>query len=142
MPFEIPVLDITRDANVDLSAKQFFIVKAVAGGKVGLAAAGEQSYGILQDKPASGKAGSVRVYGVSKVVAGAAIAEGDPITSDANGKAKSAVKASTNTSDAGAIADPLVGSHVLGIALEAAAADLDVITVLITHSGAVPTTAS
>lgn len=142
MPFEIPVLDITRDANVDLSAAQFLIVKAVAGGKVALAAAGEQSYGILQDKPGSGKSGAVRVYGVSKVVAGAAIAEGDPITSDAAGKAKTAVRGSTNTSDAGVAADPLVGSYVLGIALEPAAALNDVITVLITHAGAVPTTAS
>lgn len=142
MPFEIPVLDITRVAAADLSAKQFFIVKADAGGEIALAAAGEQSYGVLQDKPGLGKSGAVRVYGVTKVVAGAAIAEGDPITSDAAGKAKAAVKASTNTSDAGVAADPLVGSYVLGIALEAAAADLDVITVLITHAGAVPTTAS
>lgn len=142
MPFEIPVLDVTRDAAADLSTKQFFIVKRSGAGQINVAAAGEQCYGVLQDKPnAAGRSGSVRVYGVTKVVAGAAITEGDPIASDAAGKAKAAVTGRTNTSDAGAANDALIGSYVLGIALEPAAADGDVISMLITHAGAVPQTA-
>lgn len=143
MPFEIPVLDLPHlSAAADLSAKQFFIVKRTGVDAINVAGAGEQCYGVLQDNPVLNDEGRVRVYGVTKVVAGGVIAEGDPIASDAAGKAKAAVKGSTNTADAGVAADPVVGSYVLGIALESAAADGDVISMLITHAGLLTTVAS
>src|SRR5687768_2741480 len=107
-------------AGADLSAHQFKFVKLSGTGLqvVVCSAAGENAFGVLQDKPdAQGKAASVATLGVSKVVAGGAIAPGDLVTTDAQGRAIAAAKASTNTADAGAASDPLVGSHVQGVAM-------------------------
>lgn len=120
MSFEIPVLDISLDASTDLSAKQFFFIETSSSSEAALSGAGEVVTGVLQNKPdAAGKSASVRVYGVSKVTAGAAITAGAEVSSDANGKA------ATSTT----------GDYIVGIALEAAAADGDIIAVLITHAG-------
>jgi hypothetical protein len=142
MAYEIPVLDITLTAAADLSAKQYFAVAVDTNGKAALAGAGVQAIGILQNKPIAGAAAQVRVYGISKMVAGAVVAKGAAVAADTNGKAKAAVAATVNTSDAGAAGDPVVGSYALGIALESAAADLNVITVAILQMGAIPTTAA
>lgn len=139
MSFQSNGTDLSRHAATDLSGSQFRIVKGVAGG-VALSGAGERSFGILQNKPAAGQAGTVRVGGVSKVVAGGAVAQGAAITSDPTGRAITATLARTKTDDAGAAVDPLIGSYVLGEAIEAAANAGDLIAVLITHAGAVPTT--
>ncbi len=142
MGFEYPVLDITLLAAADLSASQYLLVKADANGKAALAAAGEAPIGVLQNKPTAGQAAQVRLYGVSKVVAGAAIAKGAFVASDANGKAKAAQAAYTNTVDAGVAQDPLIGSHVIGIALDAASAANEIIPVALLHLGAIPTTSA
>ena len=134
--------DITLLAAADLSAKQFYAVKVDSNGKAALAGAGEHAIGVLQNKPTSGNAATVRISGATKMVASAAIAAGAVVAATAAGKSVTATKASTNTSDAGVAADALVGSNVLGVALTAAGADLDVHEVCITHSGAVPTTAA
>lgn len=102
-------------AGSDLSTKQYYIMK-FSTGKLALAGDGELPCGILQDKPnADGVSGTIAVRGVSKCVAGAAVTQGVLVASDANGK----VVASIAT------------DNVLGIALTGAAADLDVISVLI-----------
>ncbi len=130
-------------AGADLSAHQYKFVKLNGTGQVVVCgAAGESAFGVLQDKPnAAGKAACVATLGVSKVVAGAAVAPGDLVTTDAQGRAVAAVKASTNTADAGAASDPLVGSYVQGIALTAGAVD-QLISVDLQKMGAVPTTAA
>jgi hypothetical protein len=140
MAYEIPVLDITLTAAADLSAKQFHAVKVDSNGAAALAGAGENVIGVLQNKPASGQAASVRVYGITKLVAGAAITKGAVVAADASAKGKAASASVVNTSDAGAASDPVIGSYAFGIALEAASADLEVIAVLLTHQGAIPTT--
>lgn len=142
MAWEIPVHDISLPAGVDLSASQYYIVGVNSSGQVVLAGAGAMAIGVLQNKPKLGESAQVRTLGESKVVAGAAINPGQLVAADATGKAKVAVAASTNTSDAGVAQDPLVGSHVLGLALTAAAAANEIITVALLHLGAVPSTAA
>lgn len=128
-------------AGADLSAAQFKAVKVTSSGVV-LAGDGEAADGVLQNNPKSGQSATVAYSGLSKFIAGGNVSIGDFIASDANGKAKTAVKGRTNTSDAGSSTDALVGSFVLGKAFSASAADGTVITVLLHKSGAVPTTAA
>ena len=127
---------ITLAAAADLSAKQFYAVKVDSNGKAALAGAGEAAIGILQNNPAS-----IMVSGTTKAVAGGSITAGDVVAANADGKIVSATKGRTNTSDAGAAADALLGSNVLGIALTGAASN-DIFTIALMHMGAVPTTAS
>lgn len=134
-----PLAFISRVAAADLSAKQFFAVKIDNTGKVDLAGAGEMAIGILQNNPASGQVASVAFIGTSKAIAGDSITAGDPLAVDANGKLVLATKARTNTSDAGAAADPLIGSNVIGIALDGAASG-DIFQIALVPMGAVPTT--
>jgi len=76
-----------RTAGADLSAKQFHAVKIGATNTIALCnAAGEAAYGILQDKPSSGRVGSVGIAGQSKAIVGGTVAAGDRLTVDANGK--------------------------------------------------------
>lgn len=117
----IPGGDVSIPAAADLSAKQHYCVKVNSSGQVALCdAAGEIAHGVLQNKPdAQAKAASVRTLGVTKVVAAAAIEEGAVVTPTAAGKV---------TTGYGA-------DRVLGIALEPAAADGDVIPVMLTPMG-------
>lgn len=119
MAFEIPGFSFTRDADADLTTKQFFCVKAAAGGEIALSGDGEAILGILQNDPNTGEAGNVMSAGISKAVAGAAITEGDLIASDANGKIITAASA----------------DRTIGQALDAASADGDIIEVLLGSFG-------
>lgn len=127
MAYEINVgYDITVPAAADLSAKQYYFVLAAGT----LAGAGAQALGVLQNNPASGDAAGVRVMGVSKVVLGGTVAVGDLISSDANAKGVKYTAASV----AAGTPEPLSGTHVLGIALEAGDAG-DLIAVALNHAG-------
>lgn len=110
-------------AAADLSAKQFFAVKFGASGVALCSVAGEQCDGFLQNKPEAGVAASVAVTGKSKGVAGAAITKGARVTVTAAGK----------------IVTATAGDYVLGVALEAAGADGDIIGVLINRTGRIVT---
>ena len=73
MAWEIPVLDISLVAADDLQDFQYFFVKVNSDGEVELAG-DVKALEILQNKPgeatgAGGEAASIRIYGVSKVVA-------------------------------------------------------------------------
>ena len=121
MATELQGFDVSLKVNADFSAKQFFIVKmSTTARTVALgAAATDKLIGIMQDAPtASGKIGTVRVSGLSKISAGGTFAAGDALTSDAAGEA---VKA-----------DPAAGVNngQVGIALEAAV-DGDIVTCLL-----------
>jgi hypothetical protein len=102
-------------AGADLSAKQYYCVKKDTNGAFVLAALGAiGGVGILMNAPASGEVAIVRRCGPAYVVTAGTIAKGAPFTSDANGKAVAIVLGKTDTSDAGAAADPLIGSMTLG----------------------------
>lgn len=103
-------------AAADLSTKQFYAVKLTAARAVNLASANTDSiYGILQNKPKSGEAADVGIFGISKAVAGAAISAGAALMSDTAGKL--ITQTSTNPK--------------VAIALEAAGAADQIITVKI-----------
>lgn len=106
----------------DLSADQYKIVK-LAAGVVALAGAAEAGIGVLQNKPKDGGTGgrsaSVMLLGTSRVVAGAAVAQGAPVTADAAGKAVTAT----------------TGQAATGIALEAAGGANAIIEILLTPGG-------
>lgn len=76
--------------------------------------AGNAALGVAQHAAAVGESAAVQVLGIGQVEAGAAVAVGDAVESDASGKAI------TNTTGV-----------ILGRALEAAAADGDFITIVI-----------
>lgn len=133
---------ITLVAGADLSAKQFYGVKVNSSGQAVLAALGEMCIGILQNKPASGEPATVAIAGKSKAIFGASTAIGLAVKTDANGKFIAASAGVVNTSDAGAASDPVIGSHVVGVSMGTAGADLAIGEVLLCHMGVVPTTAA
>lgn len=75
----------------DLSAKQHLIVKESAAGVVAImAAATDLPVGVLKDKPngsAASASARVVIFGLVKLIAGAAITAGARIQGDAAGKA-------------------------------------------------------
>lgn len=97
-------------AAADLSAKQFFAVKLDANGDVVLSGDGDLSLGILQNAPILGEACEIEMDGISKTVAGAAVAIGAEVAANAAGKLITAV----------------AGKRVVAVALQAAAGDLSV----------------
>lgn len=103
-------------AAVDLSSNQFYCVKVTAARAVNLASAGgEAIYGVLQNKPASGQAADIAIFGITKALAGAAFAAAAYLMTDATGRLVTAT--STN--------------HRVAQALEAATGAGQVITVAI-----------
>lgn len=103
----------TLEAAADLSAKQYYIVDCTAAKKVNLAGDGAVCIGVLENEPESGEAASVRIYGIAQVSAGAAISAGALVASDANGQAVTAT----------------TGEFSIGVALEAAGAQNDIIAI-------------
>jgi hypothetical protein len=118
MPGENKILAKTYEANADLSDYQYRYVKLLSTGKVDICGNGEVPIGILQNDPESGEQATVMLIGISKLVAHAAISINDKLGSQASGRAV-AVTADTNTYNA--------------IALEAATAQDDIISALLTN---------
>jgi len=88
---ENTVWNESYQANADLSAKQYFLVKrhSTEGQCALVAAATDIPLGILQNKPAAaGRAAEVMILGRSKAQVAAAtdIAIGDKLGPDANGR--------------------------------------------------------
>lgn len=139
---DIPLL--TLAASGDLSTKQYYLVKIDSNGQVAVAGAGEAAIGVLQTKPsAQGDVCSVAPLIGTKLIAlaGGSFSPGAFLAANASGKLVSATKGKVDTSDAGAAADPLIGSHVVGIALETGA-DGSYVQFMAIALGAVPTTAA
>ncbi|MCD6262290.1 MAG: DUF2190 family protein [Deltaproteobacteria bacterium] len=87
MAIEERVYDRSFDAAADLSEKQYYFVKLSAAHTCNVAGAADSALiGILQNKPESDRAASVRRVGVSKLVLGGTVTVGAKLTSDANGK--------------------------------------------------------
>lgn len=144
MAYEIPLFDLgTLVAAADLSTKHNYVVDIDNTGKIALcSSAGQSVVGVLENKPGAGEIAEVGIHGVRRVIAGGAVTKGDLLKTDASGRAVTAQKAYTNTSDAGAAQDALAGSHVFARALEGASGAGEYIAVLMLHLGAVPTTAA
>lgn len=132
-------------ASADYSASGNVIVTFNSSGKVVLCGAGGLPVGVLMNAPVADAIAIVRVAGLAPVKAdGTGYALGDKISCAANGLGRATAAAASgnavvDTSDAGAAADPLKGGNILGRAIVAAAASATGL-VLLTHSGAVPTT--
>lgn len=113
------LLTITRSADADLSAKQYFIVKATASNGCALAGAGDIPLGVLTNDPESGEAAAIQVAGVVRVTAGAGFAVGARVKADAAGKAITLVNGAGTKEQS------------IGIALEAATNDGDIVEILL-----------
>lgn len=113
-------LDLSMEAGASFASSQFLAVElsSTVNQVTVCNNAGDTVFGVIQDNVASGKASSIRVQGVTKWVAGAAVSIGDRVGTDASGKCV------TKT--------PAGGTKQAGIALTAAAADGDIISVLLT----------
>lgn len=120
MAYEVPGFGLgTLTAAADLSALQYRFVVVNASGDIAQSTASGDVAGVLQNKPTLGEAAQVMTDGVSKVVAGAAVAAGAKVMSNASGQAITA----TATNKA------------VGMALAAAAAAGEIIPVLLKDLG-------
>lgn len=100
------------------SGKQYRFLKVTGKSQVGLSsAAGDHTIGVLQNKPQMpGAAATVGLRGISLVTAGAAVAAGDAVVSDAEGRAVKATSGNGN-----------------GVALSTSATAGELISVLLTN---------
>jgi len=117
------ILDYSFVAAEDLSSYQYHFVVIDSSGSVRLPdSATENAVGVLQNAPQSGEAATVRILGISRVVANAAIDEGVTVKAEYVG-ASDAGKATTS-----------VGSrqYTAGVCVGASAAEDDLCSVLLT----------
>ena len=114
---------ISLEAAADLSASQFLFVVCDSAGKAALAGAEGNAIGVLQNKPVAGQPAEVAYAGVAKVIAGAAVAAGARVESDAAGKAVTVAGAN---------------SVVLGFALTASSATGQLIEILLKSNAIQP----
>lgn len=138
------IVPISINAAADLTGKRGYLVAVNSSGLVAVASsAGQKVVGVLMDEPAAaGRPATVAYMGRVSVRAGSGgFSAGDLLKANASGLAVAASLAVTDTSDGGSATDPLIGSYVFGVALEDAAAN-EYGDVLVTHAGAVATTAA
>ena len=121
MAWELPIMKLPGlAAGADLSAQQFRGVKLTAANTVGAIAADTDAVlGVLQNNPTAGQTAEVMTVGVTRMAASAAIAVGAPVGVAADGRAVTRALGTDTT------------KHVIGTALEAAAAAGDIIAVYI-----------
>ena len=113
----------TFEAGADLSAKQYHFVKLSAANTVNVCSAiTDIPIGILQNKPGSGEAATVCLFGISKVSADGTLAAGNLIGTSADSQAD-AITAGTDTT-----------VYTMGQALEAAAAG-DTVSMFLNPTG-------
>lgn len=140
----VRVLPFLAGADLSAETNRYKAVKLNSAGAVVLCdAAGEAVLGSLYELGGDGKAVGVAVGDAVKYMAGGTFANAmTALKTGADGKLVAAVAGKVDTSDSGAAADPLLGSHVVGYNGEAGA-DGKIITVYrIASTGSIPTTAS
>lgn len=117
----MPELTTTRAADADLSTHARKFARFTTNNGVALCGAGVRADGVIYQKPRAtiGTAVGVIILGTAEVVAGAAVATGAMVTSDATGRAITAA----------------TGNAVNGTAMNAAAAAGDVIEVRLHSAG-------
>ena len=106
-------------AGADLSDKQFRYVKLSSSTVVACSAATDIPVGVLQNKPVSGRAAEVCMFGPTKVKSSGAITEGALIGTSADGRADAKV-AGTDTTE-----------YICGRALEAASGADEIIAAVV-----------
>jgi hypothetical protein len=121
MAVEAILQKTSKIAASDYSAKQYFACVLDANGQAALPSSGADVYGVVQDKPAVGRVTAVATAGVTKWVAGAAVAAGALVMTDGAGKCITAT--STN--------------YAVGIAEQAASGNNIVISVALIRGGKV-----
>lgn len=123
MAYEIPGFKFTLPAAADHSANQYLFCTCNASGQAALAGAGVTAIGVIQNKPgAVGRATEIAsAPGISKVRAGAAVAVGAKVMSNASAQAITAT--ATNQG--------------LGMALTAAANANEIISVKLMDLGTI-----
>jgi hypothetical protein len=100
---------------------RYHVVQASGGNSCGLATAATQTLvGIIQNAPLAGEHATICPLGISKAVAGAAVAVGAKVTTNGSGR----------------VITISSGAGLLGYALEAAGADGDTIAVQVVAGGA------
>jgi hypothetical protein len=109
---------ITLVAGEDLSNKMYYLVKLNSNGNAVLCGNNEVAIGILDGKPKTGERSAVNILGTSQVVAGGSIPVGSKVFSNAEGKVV-ALPTSAGT------------YNVIGIALQGAGSDGEIIEILI-----------
>ncbi len=120
MAFEIPGFAYTLEASGDLSLQQFHCMAVDGNGQAVAAGSGAQIAGVLQNDPElQGEAATIVQTGVTKAKAGAAVAQGAEVMSDADGEVITATS----------------GNRVVGTALQAAANADEIISVLLLPGG-------
>lgn len=109
---------VSLEAAADLSTHQYKLVKVTGAMQVNIAtAATDFAVGVLQNKPSAvGQSATVQCAGISKLIAGAAVAAGDRVTADSTGRA---------------VATTTAGNKVFGIALTATSAAGQIVSVLL-----------
>jgi hypothetical protein len=123
MATEQRILDISLEAKEDLSAYQYhYVVRDATTGKARLMdAEDEDAEGILQNAPELGEPAAIRVAGISKLVANAALAVGKLVKPEYVGAADCG-----KGDDAGTLWE-----YARGIVLESAGAEDDLCSVML-----------
>lgn len=119
MAYQKPGLTESFDSAADLTGKEYFLAVVDSSAQADLAGAGENAVGTIQEGKVAGKHSTLMLSGITKVVAGAAVAAGAKVMSNAAGKGITAT--STN--------------HVVGVALTAAGAEDEVFAMHIGREG-------
>lgn len=101
---------LTGESASDLTGKEFYFAARDANGKFTLAGDGGAIVGVISEGRATGYHTSVNTGGnpILKAIAGSAIARGDAVQSDANGKAKTGSTNSIGTAINAAAAGEMV----------------------------------
>lgn len=123
MALEQALQKISREAGVDLSAKQYFFAVSNAG-KANLPGGdGVRALGVIQNDPKLGRATSIAVGGVTRVVSNGTVEVDKPVAAANGGKAKEAAS----------------GEYIQGTALEGdGGVDGAIITILLQPQGRLP----
>lgn len=117
MAYEIGIESRTIITAADLSALQYrFVFENTSGLAAQVVTQGVKATGVVQNKPTSGQAATVAYDGITKLVAGAAVAAGAEVMSDNVGRGITAT----------------TGNRVLALAETAAGAAGEIISVRLT----------
>lgn len=128
MAHEIKALEVPFIAEGAMAEKYVVVELGTNGGEVDLPdGANDKPIGIIQNTASAGGSVNVCVAGISKAVANAAITKGDYVVGVVTTGRVATVPAISSTWTGTAAST----EHVIGIALEAAGAGGDIISVLI-----------
>lgn len=105
--------EVAQNAGADLSAKLYFIAKVDTDEDIILCGDGQAALGVIREAAVQDKPVTVQYGGIAKVSAGAAFNAGVLVASDGNGQA---VLATT-------------GEYAIGMALQAAGAQNEIVSV-------------